>query len=123
MTSTPRSPSPLSPATVAVTAGRPARRPGASVNEAVWLTSTYVADGPVDYGRTDNPTWQAFEQTLGELEAGAALVFSSGMAAISAACALVPDGSVVVAPRHVYSGTGALLRDAARMQGWPCWQP
>ena len=113
MTSTPPSPSPLSPATVAVTAGRPARRPGASVNEAVWLTSTYVADGPVDYGRTDNPTWQAFEQTLGELEAGAALVFSSGMAAISAACALVPDGSVVVAPRHVYSGTGALLRDAA----------
>ena len=102
-----------SPATLAVTAGRPDRRPGASVNEAVWLTSTYVADGPVDYGRGDNPTWQAFESALGALEGGAALVFGSGMAAISAACALVPDGSVVVAPRHVYSGTGALLREAA----------
>ena len=83
------------------------------MNEAVWLTSTYVADGPVDYGRGDNPTWQAFEAALGALEVGDALVFSSGMAAISAACALVPDGSVVVAPRHVYSGTGALLREAA----------
>jgi len=110
VTSTPRD---HSPATLAVTAGRPDRRPGASVNEAIWLTSTYVADGPVDYGRTDNPTWQAFEATLGALEHGTALVFSAGMAAISAACALVPDGSTVVAPRHVYSGTGALLRDAA----------
>ena len=103
----------LSPATLAVTAGRPDRRPGASINEAVWLTSTYVADGPVDYGRTDNPTWQAFETALGALEGGDALVFASGMAAISAAVSLVPDGSTVVAPRHVYSGTGVLLRAAA----------
>lgn len=103
---------PLSPATVTVAAGRPPRSPGASVNEAVWLTSTYVADGPVDYGRTDNPTWQAFEATLGELEGGQALVLSSGMAAIAAALALVADGSTVVAPRHAYSGTTALLREA-----------
>ncbi len=103
----------LSPATLAVTAGRPERRDGAAVNEAVWLTSTYLAGGPVDYGRTDNPTWQAFEAALGALERGRALVFSSGMGAIAAACALVPDGSTVVAPRHVYSGTGALLREQA----------
>ncbi|HEX8495780.1 MAG TPA: PLP-dependent aspartate aminotransferase family protein [Actinomycetales bacterium] len=108
-------PAPLSPATVAVTAGRPPRSPGASVNEAVWLTSTYVADGPVDYGRTDNPTWQAFEEALGALEGGRALVLSSGMAAISAAVALVPDGSTVVAPRHAYSGTTALLREATEL--------
>ncbi len=106
-------PARLSPATVAVAAGRPARAPGASVNEPVWLTSTYVADGPVDYGRTDNPTWQAFEATLGALEGGEALVFASGMGAISAACALVPDGSVVVVPQHAYSGTSALLQAAA----------
>lgn len=106
-------PTGLSPATVAVAAGRPPRAPGASVNEPVWLTSTYVADGPVDYGRTDNPTWQAFEATLGALEGGEALVFASGMGAISAACALVPDGSVVVVPQHAYSGTSALLQAAA----------
>ena len=116
MTATPAPPSHDEPkyaaATVAVTAGRPARDPGAAVNEAVWLTSTYVANGPVDYGRTDNRTWQAFEQTLGALEGGSALVYSAGMAAIAAVVALVPDGSVVVAPRHAYSGTGALLREA-----------
>ncbi len=112
MTSTAPDPH-YSPATLAVAAGRPERVAGAAVNEAIWLSSTYVADGPVDYGRTDNPTWQAFEAALGALEGGRALVFGSGMAAIAAACALVPQGSTVLAPRHVYSGTGALLREAA----------
>ncbi len=107
-------PARLSPATIAVSAGRPTRSPGASVNEPVWLTSTYVADGPVDYGRTDNPTWRAFEATLGALEGGDALVFASGMGAISAACSLVPDGSVVVVPQHAYSGTSALLLDTEK---------
>ena len=116
MTSTAPDPH-YSPATLAVAAGRPERVAGAAVNEAIWLSSTYVADGPVDYGRTDNPTWQAFEAALGALEGGRALVFGSGMAAIAAACALVPQGSTVLAPRHVYSGTGALLREAAAA-GW-----
>ncbi|HET8614152.1 MAG TPA: aminotransferase class I/II-fold pyridoxal phosphate-dependent enzyme [Actinomycetales bacterium] len=101
------------PATLAVTAGRPPAEPGAALNEPVWLTSTYVADGPVDYGRTDNRTWQAFESALGALEGGAALVLSSGMAAITAALSLVPAGARVVAPRHAYSGTSAMLEQAA----------
>jgi cystathionine gamma-synthase len=102
----------LSPATLAVAAGRPEARPGAAVNEPVWLTSTYVADGPYDYGRTGNPTWDAFEQTLGALEGGTALVLSAGMAAIAAAMSLVPDGGTVVAPAMAYSGTTAWLRAA-----------
>jgi cystathionine gamma-synthase len=84
------------------------------MNEPVWLTSTYVADGDVDYARTDNPTWQAFESALGALEGGDALVLSSGMAAITAALSLVDDGTRVVAPTHAYSGTSALLEEAAR---------
>ncbi len=83
------------------------------MNEPVWWTSTYVADGPVDYGRTDNPTWQAFETALGALEGGSALVLSSGMAAVTAALSLVQDGGRVVAPTHAYSGTAALLAQAA----------
>jgi cystathionine gamma-synthase len=83
------------------------------MNEPVWLTSTYVADGDIDYARTDNPTWQAFESALGALEGGEALVLSSGMAAITAALSLVPDGSHVVAPTHAYSGTSAMLEQAA----------
>jgi len=104
---------PLSPATLAVTAGRPRPVPGAAMNEPVWLTSTYVADGEVDYARTDNPTWQAFESALGALEGGDALVLSSGMAAITAAVSLVDDGTRVIAPTHAYSGTLALLEQAA----------
>jgi len=104
----------LRPATLAVAAGRPQAVPGAAVNPPIWLTSTYVGGGEVDYGRTDNPTWQAFEQALGALEGGSAAVFSSGMAAITAALSLVPDGSLVVSPRHAYSGTGLLLAQAAQ---------
>jgi cystathionine gamma-synthase len=110
---TPDAPDGWSPATLAVAAGRPARAPGREVNEPVHLTSTYVAGGPWDYGRTDNRTWHAFEDVLGALEGGAALVFSAGLAAMDAALQLVPDGSVVVAPQGAYSGTTALLRQAA----------
>ncbi len=101
------------PATLAVAAGRPTPEPGAALNAPVWLTSTYVADGPYDYGRTGNPTWDAFEAALGALEGGRALVYSAGLAAMAAATSLVADGSVVVAPRGAYSGTTAQLRHAA----------
>ncbi|GAA4345280.1 trans-sulfuration enzyme family protein [Angustibacter luteus] len=102
-----------SPATLAVSAGRPPAGPGSAMNEPVWLTSTYGADGPYDYGRTGNPTWDAFETALGALEGGAALVYSAGMAAVAAAVSLVPDGGTVVAPTSAYTGTTALLREAA----------
>ncbi len=103
---------PLSPQTLAVAAGRPEQIPGAPLSEPVWLTSTYVADGPYDYGRGGNPTWDAFETALGALEGGRARVFASGSAAVAAVVALVPDGSVVVAPGGAYYGTLAQLRHA-----------
>lgn len=105
----------LSPATRAVALGRPPREPGAPVNPPVTLTSTYIADGTVNYGRVSNPTWEALEEVLGSLEGGTALSYSSGMGAIAAVVGLVPVGGVVVAPRHVYNGTSALLaeREAA----------
>lgn len=78
----------------------------------MWLTSTYGADGPYDYGRTGNPTWDAFEAALGPLEGGLALVYSAGLAAVAAAVSLVRDGGIVVAPRGAYSGTTAQLRRA-----------
>lgn len=63
----------------------------------------------MDYARGGNPTWTAFEEALGTLEGGSALVFSSGMAAIAAALSVAPTGSTIVTPTHAYSGTGALL--------------
>jgi cystathionine gamma-synthase len=105
----------LTPASILVSAGRQPRVPGAGVNAPLELSSTYVADGPIDYARVGNPTWSAFEETLGALEGGSALVFSSGMAAIAAALSLAPAGAIIVAPTHSYSGTNAILASFEKM--------
>ncbi len=100
----------LAPASIVVAAGRQPRIPGAGLNAPLELSSTYIADGAVNYARDGNPTWTAFEVALGALEGGSALVFSSGMAAIAAALSLAPWGAVIVAPTHSYSGTNEILR-------------
>jgi len=108
----------LAPATVVVTSGRPAREAGAPLNPPITLSSTYVSsgepggDGPAAqvYTRWDTEAWHAFEETVGRLEHAElpALVFSSGMAAISAAYSLLPSAAqlgrppVLVVPRHAY---------------------
>ncbi len=58
---------------------------------------------PYGYNRYGNPTWVAYEQALGELEGGKALVFASGMAAVSAVLvAGLRPGDVLVAPADGY---------------------
>ena len=99
----------LAPATRVVALGRQDRLPGAGVNAPLEFSSTYIADGPVNYARAGNPTWSAFEEALGALEGGDALVFASGMAAVAAAVSLVEHGGTVVVPAHAYNGTPALL--------------
>lgn len=101
----------LHPDTVAIIAGRPPHAPDASMNVPVHLTSTYVAGGELEYGRYGNPTWTAFEDTLGALEGGRCIAFASGMAAMSAVLDLVEPGGTIVAPRHSYTGTIALLAE------------
>jgi len=99
----------LAAASILVSAGRQPRVPGAGLNAPLELSSTYIADGPVNYARGGNPTWTAFEEALGALEGGSALVFSSGMAAIAAALSVAREGAVIVAPTHAYNNTGLLL--------------
>lgn len=106
-------PEDLSPATIAVTAGRPEPTPGAPVNPPVVLTSTFSADGPTNYARVDQPTWTPFEETVGALEGGAALVFSSGMAATAAVLSLLAPGAIVVAPASAYNGVVVTLTERA----------
>ena len=101
----------LAPETLVVAAGRPAKEPDAPVNVPVVLSATFHAGGPVAYGRTSNPTWEALEEVVGRLEGGRALSFASGMGAISAVLDLVPQGGVVVVSSHSYSGVAARLRD------------
>src|SRR5947209_19521481 len=73
-------------------------------------SSTFVASpgatrpGDLGYGRWTNPTWEAFETTLGALERGRARLFASGMAAVAAVLDQVPDGGRVVAPAAAYNG-------------------
>src|SRR6478736_6882929 len=101
----------LRPATIAVTAGRPAHEPDQPLNQPLVMASTYVAGGDLEYGRYGNPTWTAFEDTLGALEGGRALAFSSGMAAVSTVLDLVGYDALVVAPRHAYLGSIGQLGD------------
>lgn len=114
----------LSPATLAVTAGRPPHAPQAPVNPPVVLSSTYVSTGtpaPGDllYTRNGTETWSAFEDALATLEHAElpALVTGSGMAAIAAALSLVPPGGRVVLPRHSYQMTRALVDDLRTRAG------
>jgi cystathionine gamma-synthase len=103
---------PLSPATTAVTAGRPPHLPDQPLNTPITMASTYGATGDLEYGRYGNPTWAAFEEALGALEGGGrCLAFSSGLAAVSTVLDLVGTGASVVAPRHAYNGTVMQLAD------------
>jgi cystathionine gamma-synthase len=120
-------PAALAPATVVVSAGRPARTQGGHINPSVPMNSTYVSRGVVtpdelSYARGDNDAWHPFEEALAALECGGgepgeALVFSSGMAAIAAAFALVPDGGTLVLPRHAYQAGMVLARQISERHG------
>jgi cystathionine gamma-synthase len=107
----PALPPALRPATVAVTAGRPEHRTDQPLNEPITMASTYVAGGDLEYGRYANPTWTAFEETLGALEGGRCLSFASGMAAVTTVLDLVGHDAIVVAPGHSYTGTLLQLAD------------
>ena len=99
----------LHPETSAITAGRPEAAPDASLNPPIVLSSTFHAGGPVGYGRYGNESWSALEAAIGELEGGATLSFSSGMAAINTVFSILPIGAPVVASNQGYSGTVGLL--------------
>jgi cystathionine gamma-lyase len=72
------------------------------------FASTYHLGGPDGqpadtYGRTGNPTWRALETALGELDGGHGVLFSSGMAAITALLRLlVRPGETLVLPADGY---------------------
>lgn len=100
----------MAPATVAVSAGRPPRRPDGPMNPPIVMASTYHAGGDVGYGRYGNPTWEMLETAVGALEGGVATSYSSGMAAVAATVELVPVGGIVVTAAGAYYGSLALLR-------------
>ena len=100
----------LHPETEVVQKGRPEREPGGAIIGGISVSTTFRAGGEYIYGRSDNDTWKDLEAVLGALESGKALVFSSGMSAISATFDLIPPGGVVVAPTSGYMNTLVQLR-------------
>lgn len=71
--------------------------------------------GPYDYARSDNPTREALEQAIAELEGGArGLAFASGMAATSSALLLLQPGDHLLAGQDLYGGTYRILTTVFR---------
>jgi cystathionine gamma-synthase len=113
----------LSSETVVVAAGRPPRERDQPVNPPLVLSSTYFGTGSLDtgdrgYGRYSNPTWDPFEEALGQLEGAdlPGLLYASGLAAVSSALSLIPAGGVLVMPTHSYSGTLVMASELAQKE-------
>src|SRR5215204_923876 len=76
------------------------------------------ADAPFSYGRLGNPTWRLYEEALGEIEGGRAVVFASGMAAATAI--LLPTlrpGDILVAPSDCYMSVRTLAEEHLAERG------
>ncbi|MCH8560280.1 trans-sulfuration enzyme family protein [Nesterenkonia sp. DZ6] len=125
--------------TFVVSAGRGPHGPNQPVNMPVDFTSTYSyrpgVHASLDYAREGMPSWSPLEELLAQLEAGTrttsqsqgqvttaeehpvqvlpGLLFSSGMAAISAVVHLLPPGGHLIMPRHSYMGFSALAQQMA----------
>src|SRR5688572_14043173 len=110
--------------TTAVHAGEDLEKHYGAVSVPIYSTSLFAFQDADDgiaihnyakpgffYSRLGNPTQEALEKTVAELEGGEdGLAFASGMAAISAAIlTFVQKGDHIVAPRSMYSTTTNLL--------------
>ena len=86
-----------------------------AVNVPIYQTSTYKQDGlgkmrGYEYSRTGNPTREALEVLIAELENGyAGFAFGSGMAATTAVLSLLKNGDRVLISSNVYGGTFRVL--------------
>ena len=86
-----------------------------AVNVPIYQTSTFKQDGlgkmrGYEYSRTGNPTREALEALIAELEGGyAGFAFASGLAAETAVLSLLNTGDRVLISSNVYGGTFRLL--------------
>ncbi len=95
---------------------KPDPRTGA-VMPPIYATSTYVQESPgrhkgYEYSRTANPTRDALQASLANLEGGyAAFAFASGMAATGTVLELLDSGSHIVAMHDLYGGSYRLMEN------------
>jgi cystathionine beta-lyase/cystathionine gamma-synthase len=106
----------MKPFTTCVHAGAHVEPTTGAIMQPIFATSTYVQEEPAkhkgfDYSRADNPTRQAYEEALAQLEgARHGLSFASGLAAVQAVIQLLEPGARILVCDDVYGGTGRLFR-------------
>ncbi|SRR5579883_207939 len=97
--------------TTAIHAGQEPEKLTGAVTVPIYQSTTYAQQElgehvKYDYGRTINPTREAWETSLAALENGiAGFAFSSGMSAIAAAMSIIGPGDHVIAGNDMYGGT------------------
>ncbi|MCZ8088385.1 MAG: cystathionine gamma-synthase [Brevundimonas sp.] len=86
----------------------------------IYATSTYAQESPgvnkgYEYARSKNPTREAFEACLADLEGGVqGFGFASGMAATSTALELLDAGDHIVTGDDLYGGSWRLFERVRR---------
>ncbi len=86
----------------------------------IYATSTYAQESPgvnkgYEYARGKNPTREAFEACIADLEGGVqAFGFGSGMAATSTALELLDAGSHIITGDDLYGGSWRLFERVRR---------
>lgn len=86
----------------------------------IYATSTYVQSSPGEhkgweYSRSHNPTRDAYEKCMANLEGGArGFAFASGMASTSHILELLDSGSHVIAMDDLYGGTYRLFENVRK---------
>ena len=86
----------------------------------IYATSTYVQSSPgvhkgFDYSRTRNPTRDALQAAVANLEGGTAgFAFATGMATTSTVLELIDSGSHVVAMHDLYGGSYRLFENVRK---------
>ena len=86
----------------------------------IYATSTYVQSSPgvhqgYDYSRTRNPTRDALQAAIANLEGGTAgFAFATGMATTSTVLELIDSGSHIVAMHDLYGGSYRLFENVRK---------
>jgi len=106
--------------TRAIHAGQKPDPTTGAVMTPIYATSTYAQESPgvnkgYEYARGKNPTREAFEACINDLEGGVqAFGFGSGMAATSTALELLDAGSHIVTGDDLYGGSWRLFERVRR---------
>ena len=106
--------------TRAIHAGQKPDPTTGAVMTPIYATSTYAQESPgvnkgYEYARGKNPTREAFEACINDLEGGVqAFGFGSGLAATSTALELLDAGSHIVTGDDLYGGSWRLFERVRR---------